>query len=149
MGGCGQDVATNSVASGDAPLCISYYKQCINPIFNKAFTIPGGGSIQCIDCHAGGPGKSFQITPVPVTDLEWVGNYESTRQQALEDVNSRLLLRPLGVNHGIGPKFFVDSADPDYQRILYWLQSPVDDRGDIDPTKDTVQCQAVYDANPC
>ena len=148
ISGCGQDVATNSVASGDAPLCISYYKQCINPIFSKTF-VTSSGSVQCINCHAGGPGKSFQIMTAPVTDLDWLGNYESARQQALEGANSRLLIRPSGINHGIGPKVFAGTSDADYQRILYWLQNPVDDRGDIDPAKDTVQCKAVFSANPC
>jgi len=145
--GCGQDL-TLSTDTGST-LCIDYYKRCINPIFTKTFTLASGSSIQCIDCHAGGPGKSFQINVTPVTDQEWLGNFESARAQTLEGVNSRLLLRPLGVNHGIGPQVFVGTGDQDYQRILYWIQNPVSDRGNIDPALDTAQCQAIYAANPC
>jgi hypothetical protein len=145
--GCGQDL-TLSTDTGST-LCIDYYKRCINPIFTKTFTLSGGSTIQCIDCHAGGPGKSFQINVTPVADQEWLGNFESARAQTLDGVNSRLLLRPLGVNHGIGPQVFVGTGDQDYQRILYWIQNPVPDRGNIDPTLDTAQCQAIYAANPC
>ena len=146
--GCGQDVTVTTDSSAPE-FCISYYKQCIDPIFQKTFTLTSGSTIQCIDCHAGGPGKSFQINPSPVTDQDWQGNYESARAQAQEGASSRLLLRPLGVNHGIGPKVFVGTGDPDYQRILYWLSSPVDSRGNIDPALDSAQCQAIYAANPC
>jgi hypothetical protein len=146
-GGCGQDV-TLTADSGNT-LCISYYKQCIDPIFHKTFTLAGGSTIQCIDCHAGGPGKSFQINVAPASDLDWLGNFESARAQAQEGANSRLLQRPLGVNHGIGPKVFVGTGDPDYQRILYWLSNPVEGRGDIDPALDSAQCQAIYASNPC
>jgi hypothetical protein len=145
--GCGQDV-TLSPDTGST-LCISYYQQCVNPIFTKTFTLANGSTIHCIDCHAGGPGKSFQINVTPATDQEWLGNFESARAQALEGVNSRLLLRPLGVNHGIGPQVFVGTGDPDYQRILYWITNSVSDRGSIDPALDTAQCQAIYAANPC
>lgn len=147
LGGCGQDV-TLSAEAGET-MCIHYYKQCINPIFTKSFTLPGGGTIQCIDCHAGGPGKSFQINVSPANEQEWLGNFESARQQSLEGANSKMLLRPLGVNHGIGPRVFVGTGDQDYQRILYWIMNPVDRRGNIDPLLDTPQCQAVYAANPC
>ncbi len=146
-GGCGQHV-TLSTENGST-LCINYYKQCIDPIFHKTFTLTSGSTIQCIDCHAGGPGKSLQINVAPASDLDWLGNFESARAQAQEGANSRLLLRPLGVNHGIGPKVFVGTGDPDYQRILYWLSNPVENRGDIDPALDTAQCQAIYAANPC
>ena len=146
-GGCGQDL-TLSTDTGST-LCISYYKQCVNPIFTKTFTLANGSTIQCIDCHAGGPGKSFQINVAPATDPEWLGNFESARAQSLEDVNSRLLVRPLGVNHGIGPQVFAGTGDQDYQRILYWIKNPVPDRGNIDPLLDSAQCQAIYAANPC
>ena len=141
--GCGQDL-TLSTDTGST-LCIDYYKRCINPIFIKTFT----PSIECIDCHAGGIGKSFQINAAPVTDQQWLGNFESARAQTLEGVNSRLLVRPLGVNHGIGPQVFAGTGDQDYQRILYWILNPVPDRGNIDPALDTAQCQAIYAANPC
>lgn len=147
--GCGQDVAISSDSSSASTLCIHYYKQCINPIFSKTFVLANGSSIQCINCHAGGPGKSFQINLSPVAEQEWQGNFESARSQSLEGANSKLLLRPLGVNHGIGPQAFVGTGDPDYQRILYWIMNPVASRGNIDPTLDTLQCQAVYAANPC
>ena len=147
-GGCGQDV-TLSTDTGST-LCISYYKQCIDPIFHKSFVLVNGSTIECINCHAGGPGKSFQIDQLPVTDPNhWLGNFESARAQTLDGANSKLLLRPLGINHGIGPQVFVGTGDPDYQRILYWIQNPVQSRGDIDPTLDTPQCQAIYAANPC
>ena len=146
-GGCGQDVTLSS--DSGSTFCISYYKQCINPIFTKTFTLSNGSTIQCIDCHAGGPGKSFQINISPVTDQEWLGNFESARAQTLDGVDSRLLLRPLGVNHGIGPQVFAGTGDPDYQRILYWILNPVPDRGNIDPALDSAQCQAIYAANPC
>ncbi|MDH3311380.1 MAG: hypothetical protein OEM95_12010 [Gammaproteobacteria bacterium] len=145
--GCGQDV-TLSAESGET-LCISYYQQCIDPLFSKSFALAGGGTIQCINCHAGGPGKSFQINAAPASELEWLGNFESARLQSLEGVNSKMLLRPLGVNHGIGPQVFAGTGDPDYQRILYWIMNPVDSRGSIDPLQDTAQCQAIYAANPC
>jgi hypothetical protein len=145
--GCGQDL-TLSPDTGST-LCIDYYKRCVNPIFIKTFTLTNGSSIQCINCHAGGPGKSFQINAAPVTDQEWLGNFESARAQTLDGVNSRLLVRPLGVNHGIGPQVFVGTGDQDYQRILYWILNPVSDRGNIDPALDTAQCQAIYAANPC
>jgi hypothetical protein len=141
--GCGQDVSLSTDTG--STLCIDYYKRCINPIFTKTFT----PSIKCIDCHAGGVGKSFQINATPATDQQWLGNFESARSQALEGVNSRLLLRPLGVNHGIGPQVFVGTGDQDYQRILYWITNPVSDRGSIDPALDSAQCQAIYTANPC
>lgn len=147
LGGCGQDV-TLSVESGET-LCISYYQRCIDPLFSKSFTLAGGGTIQCINCHAGGPGKSFQINVAPASDLEWLGNFESARLQSLEGANSKMLLRPLGVNHGIGPQVFAGTGDPDYQRILYWIMSPVDNRGSINLSQDTAQCQAIYAANPC
>jgi hypothetical protein len=149
LSGCGQNVAISSGNGSTSTLCIHYYKQCINPIFNKTFVLANGSSIQCINCHAGGPGKSFQINLSPVTEQDWLGNFESARAQALEGTNSRLLLRPLGVNHGIGPQAFVGTGDPDYQRILYWIMNPVEYSGNIDPTLDTAQCQAVYAANPC
>ena len=145
--GCGQDL-TLSPDTGST-LCIDYYKRCVNPIFIKTFTLTNGSSIQCINCHAGGPGKSFQINAAPVTDQEWLGNFESARAQTLDGVNSRLLVRPLGVNHGIGPQVFAGTGDQDYQRILYWMLNPVSDRGNIDPALDTAQCQAIYAANPC
>ncbi len=145
--GCGQDVALST--DNGSTLCIDYYKRCVNPIFIKTFTLTNGSSIQCINCHAGGPGKSFQINAAPVTDQEWLGNFESARAQTLDGVNSRLLVRPLGVNHGIGPQVFAGTGDQDYQRILYWILNPVSDRGNIDPALDTVQCQAIYAANPC
>ena len=145
--GCGQDL-TLSPDTGST-LCIDYYKRCVNPIFIKTFTLTNGSSIQCINCHAGGPGKSFQINIAPATDQEWLGNFESARAQTLDGVNSRLLVRPLGVNHGIGPQVFVGTGDQDYQRILYWMLNPVSDRGNIDPALDTAQCQAIYAANPC
>ncbi|MDH5511840.1 MAG: hypothetical protein OEY27_01360 [Gammaproteobacteria bacterium] len=147
LGGCGQDV-TLTPEVGDT-LCISYYKQCIDPLFSKSFALGSGGTIQCINCHAGGPGKSFQINVSPASELEWLGNFESARLQSLEGVDSKLLLRPLGVNHGIGPQVFAGTGDPDYQRILYWIMSPVDNRGSIDPLQDTAQCQSIYAANPC
>lgn len=149
LGGCGQDVTLNPDSDSGGTLCIHYYKQCINPIFSKTFVLANGSSIQCVDCHAGGPGKSFQINLSPATDQEWQGNFESARAQSLEGVNSRLLLRPLGVSHGIGPQAFIGTGDPDYQRILYWIMNPVASRGNIDPLLDTVQCQAIYAANPC
>ena len=145
--GCGQDVTLTS--DSGSTLCINYYKQCIDPIFHKTFTLTSGSTIQCIDCHAGGPGKSFQINVAPASELDWLGNFESARAQAQEGVNSRLLIRPLGVNHGIGPKVFAGTGDPDYQRILYWLSNPVESRGNIDSALDTAQCQAIYAANPC
>lgn len=146
-GGCGHDV-TPTTDTGST-LCINYYRQCIDPIFQKTFTLTSGSTIQCIDCHAGGPGKSFQINVAPASELDWLGNFESARAQAQEGVNSRLLIRPLGVNHGIGPQVFAGTGDPDYQRILYWLSNPVENRGNIDPALDTAQCQAIYAANPC
>ena len=53
-GGCGQDVTLSSDTG--STLCISYYKQCIDPIFHKSFVLANGTTIQCINCHAGGPG---------------------------------------------------------------------------------------------
>ncbi len=146
--GCGQDVTLSADDSGST-FCINYYKQCIDPIFKKTFVLGDGSSVQCVNCHAGGPGKSFQINLSPATEQEWLGNFESARQQALEGAGSKLLIRPLGVNHGIGPKVFVGTGDPDYQRILYWISNPVENRGNIDPALDTAQCQAIYASNPC
>jgi hypothetical protein len=147
--GCGQDL-TLSTDTGST-LCIDYYKQCVDPIFRKSFVLPNGTFV-CVNCHGGAnntsgqifPGKSFQINPLPpTTDQEWLGNFESARAQALDGVNSRLLVRPLGVNHGIGPQVFVGTGDQDYQRILYWIQNPVD-------SPNSAQCLMVHNpADPC
>lgn len=151
--GCGQDVpvANDSTATAVA-LCKSYYKQCIDPIFYKSLTRTDGAIKQCAECHRGGPGKSFQLsTADPSTNEYWQGSYQTAHDMALDGVNSKLLLKPLGqLAHG-GGQFFVNTADADYSLIKIWLDNPdpLNAGGDFVPANDTAYCRAVLLANPC
>jgi len=153
VGGCGQDVRVSSNA-GDttAVLCKSYYKQCINPIFYKSLTRTDGAVKQCVECHRGGPGKSFQLsTADPSTNEYWLGSYQTAHDMALDGTSSKLLLKPLGqLAHG-GGQFFVNTTDPDYLLIKIWISNPdpSNTAGNFDTASDTAYCQAVLGANPC
>ena len=148
-GGCGQDVTLSSDTG--QTLCIRYYAQCVDPIFHK--TLSGGFSCsgQGTGCHAtDGVGGKFKLVVSPVTDVDLAKNYQSALGQADNGPESKLLLKPLlasGMSHG-GPKLFVNINDADYEVILHWILSTADTQGDLDPSKDSGQCNAVFRPAP-
>lgn len=151
--GCGKDAGVSGAASDTTlGLCKSYYRQCIDPIFYKSLTRTDGAVKQCIECHRGGPGKSFQLsTADKSTDEYWLGSYQTAHDMALDGVNSKLLLKPLGqLAHG-GGQFFANTTNADYLVIKVWIDNPdpLNTNGDFQPASDTAYCQAVLAANPC
>jgi hypothetical protein len=151
--GCGKQVPEGE-APGGTTLCINYYARCVDPIFHQSLPASNVScSGQGLGCHyraEGAAGGAFKVLPAPPDDLEMTRNFISAKNQATAGVGSKLLTKPLAdsVAHN-GGDLFPDTSDANYQRILYWIQSSVDDEGDINSANDTPQCQAVYAANPC
>ena len=150
VGGCGQDVGVTAGSTDAVALCKSYYQQCVDPIFYKFLSRTDGAVKQCIECHRGGPGKSFQL-PLPNAADYWPGAYETARNMSLDGLSSKLLLKPLGqLAHG-GGQFFINTADPDYFIIDKWISNPdsQNQAGDFDYTKDTASCRALFTSGSC
>lgn len=150
-GGCGQDVTVSGDSADATALCKSYYQQCVDPIFYKYLSRTDGAVKQCIECHRGGPGKSFQLPLDPNAADYWPGAYETARNMSLDGSNSKLLLKPLGqLAHG-GGQFFLNTSDPDYLIIDKWISNPDPQglAGDFNYGNDTAFCQALYTPGTC
>jgi len=150
-GGCGQDVGVSGDSTNAVALCKSYYQQCVDPIFYKYLSRTDGAVKQCIECHQGGPGKSFQLPLDPNAVDYWSGAYETARNMSLDGLSSKLLLKPLGqLAHG-GGQFFVNTADLDYLIINKWISNPDPQNqvGDFDYNNDTAFCKTLFVPNTC
>lgn len=151
--GCGKDAgvadATNDTTLG---LCKSYYRQCVDPIFYTSLTRTDGAVKQCIECHRGGPGKSFQLsTADPSTEEYWLGSYQTAHDMALEGANSKILLKPLGLLAHGGGQFFTSASDVNYVIINKWLSNPdpLNATGDFDYAQDTAFCRSLHSSGVC
>ena len=150
-GGCGQDVGVSGDATGTVALCKSYYQQCVNPIFYKSLVRTDGAVKQCIECHRGGPGKSFQLPLDSNAADYWMGAYQTAQNMSLDGLSSKLLLKPLGLLAHGGGQFFANTTDPDYLIIDKWISNPdpQNQAGDFNYNTDTAFCRALYVPNTC
>lgn len=122
-----EEVDVKEVA-GERTLEFDFYRDEVNPIFDKMIADRSCSASGCHDVHSGS-GGAFKIYPNTTDLAELTANFYSAKAFAnlSEPERSKLLLEPLTGTFSIvgshaGGNLFTDTSDPDYQTILTWIR---------------------------
>ena len=105
-----------------ANLSFETFETAVAPLLTQHGCDAGG------DCHGGGIRGSFALSPADAKNAQFDFQQSALQVTITSPPASPLLTEPLavaagGTPHGIEP--FADTADPDYQTILSWIEAGV------------------------
>lgn len=82
-----------------------------------------------VACHGGGIRGTFELSPNTNKDIDLDFAQASLQTNGNDPAASALLMKPLAEGYGgslhAGGSAFADTADPDYQAILAWIEAGI------------------------
>lgn len=124
LAGCATPSEPPAPPGGGTPLQLSFddFSTQVAPLMTQHGCDAGG------DCHGGGIRGTFELSPAGAKDLDFDFAQVALQVSGHSPPSSPILTEPLAVTAGGTPhsvKPFPDTAHPDYQLILGWIEDGV------------------------